>query len=103
MRKEHQYYVYIMSNYQRTTLYTGCTNNLIRRVIEHKYEIGSEFTKKYKTKYLMYYELYQYIHGAIEREKEIKGWTRAKKLELIKSVNLEMKDLSKEMFEEHGN
>ncbi len=99
MKKEHHYYVYIMSNYKRTTFYIGFTNKLIRRVIEHKYGMGSVFTRRYRLKYLVYYEQYKYVHDAIFREKELKGWLREKKIELIKSVNPELKDLSQELFD----
>jgi len=101
MQKEHIYYVYIVSNYNRTTFYIGFTNSIIRRIIEHKYEIGSGFTKKYKLKYLVYIEEYQYVDQAIAREKELKGWIRKKKIDLIKSVNPEMKDLSEELFRDY--
>ncbi len=102
MNEEYSFYVYIVLNYFRTTFYIGFTNDLIRRTIEHKYELGSKFTKKYKLKYLVYFEEYQYADEAISREKELKGWTRKKKIELIKSVNPQMKNLSKELFNESG-
>ncbi|MFA6551205.1 MAG: GIY-YIG nuclease family protein [Patescibacteria group bacterium] len=100
MYREHHYYIYIMSNFKRTVLYIGVSNNLVRRVIEHKYGLGSGFTSKYKLKYLIYYEEYQYIQEAIQREKELKGWLREKKINLIKSTNLEMKDLSDELLKD---
>jgi len=102
MKKEYHFYVYITSNYQRTTFYIGFTNNIIRRVIEHKYGFGSEFTKKYELKYLVYFEKYQYVNDAIAREKEIKKWRKEKKIKLIKSVNPKMKDLSKGLFKDYG-
>ncbi len=102
MKKEYHFYVYIMSNYERTTFYIGFTNHIVRRVIEHKFGLGSDFTKKYKLKYLIYFEEYQYVDQAIMREKELKGWIRKKKLNLIKEVNPEMKDLGKELFKDYG-
>lgn len=92
--------MYIMSNFKRTVLYIGVTNNLFRRVIEHKYELGSKFTRKYKLKHLIYYEEYQYIQEAIVREKQLKGWLREKKINLIKSKNFELKDLSEELLKD---
>jgi len=89
-----------MSNFKRTVLYIGVTNNLFRRVIEHKYELGSKFTRKYKLKHLIYYEEYQYIQEAIVREKQLKGWLREKKINLIKSKNFELKDLSEELLKD---
>ena len=79
-------------------MYIGCTNHIIRRIIEHQHEIGSEFTKKYKLKYLIYFEEYQYIQDAIEREKQLKRWSRLKKLKLIKKQNPGLEDLSKKLF-----
>jgi putative endonuclease len=87
-------YVYILSNKNRTTLYTGVTNNIERRVAEHKSGIGSKFTKKYNCHDLMYYEYHQSIRDAIHREKVLKKWKRAWKLDLIKSMNESMADLS---------
>ena len=69
MGREYHFYVYIMSNYNRRVIYTGVTNNIIRRVIEHRSGIGSSFTKKYNLKYLIYYESWGDIGGAIYREK----------------------------------
>lgn len=92
-----EYYVYIMTNKSRT-LYTGVTNNLMRRVDEHKKKLIKGFTSKYNIKYLVYYEMTTDIHTAIGREKQIKGWLRAKKIALINSMNPEWKDLSEEWF-----
>lgn len=100
MEKEYIFYVYIVTNFRRTAFYIGVTNNIIRRVIEHKYELGSNFTKKYKLKYLVYFEEYQYINDAIAREKELKGWTRKKKIDLIKNINPRLNDLGNELFRE---
>lgn len=78
------------------TLYTGVTNNLQRRVYEHKHKLIKGFTSKYNITKLVYYEEYNDINDAISREKQIKGWSRKKKIELIESVNPEWKDLSEE-------
>jgi putative endonuclease len=90
-------YVYIMSNHARTTFYIGVTNNLRRRVDEHKKGLGSKFTARYHLKYLVYYEEHTEIQWAIEREKQLKNWHRDWKLELIRSENPDMKDLSEEI------
>lgn len=78
------------------TLYTGVTNDLQRRVYEHKHKLIKGFTSKYNITKLVYYEKYNDINDAIRREKQIKGWSRKKKIELIESVNPEWKDLSEE-------
>ena len=82
-----------MTNKINTVLYTGVTNNLIKRVYEHKNEIGSEFTSKYKLIKLVYYEVFENIEDAIKREKQIKAGSRQKKIDLIKSKNILWKDL----------
>jgi len=87
-----------MSNFKRTVLNIGVCNDILRRLIEHKYELGSVFTRKYKLKHLIYYEEYKYIQEAIQREKELKGWLREKKIKLIKEDNPGMEDLSKELL-----
>lgn len=92
-----EYYVYIMTNKSRT-LYIGVTNNLMRRVDEHKKKLVSGFTSRYNIQFLVYYESTPSIHEALVREKQIKGWLRAKKIALIKSMNPEWKDLSEEWF-----
>jgi putative endonuclease len=92
------YYVYIMTNKSRT-LYTGVTNDLIRRVYEHKNKVNPGFTSKYNIQFLVYYETAPDINIAIMREKQIKGWLRAKKIALIDSFNPEWKDLSSEFFQ----
>jgi putative endonuclease len=87
------YYVYIMSNNSRT-LYTGVTNDLKRRVFEHKRKLLPGFTRQYNINRLVYYESCGDIRAAIQREKQIKGWVRAKKVALILSVNHARRDLS---------
>lgn len=87
------YYVYILSNFRRTTLYTGVTNNLVKRVYEHKNNLADGFTKKYGVHDLLYYESYEDPNSAIEREKQIKSWSRKKKDQLIMKFNPKLKDL----------
>ena len=87
-------FVYIMSNKNRTTFYIGITNNLERRVAEHKSGEGSAFTNKYKLVDLIYFEMILDIEQAIKREKQLKRWHRDWKINLIKSENPEMKDLA---------
>ena len=84
----YNYHVYILTNIKKTVLYVGVTNNLKRRLIEHKSNVNSNsFTSRYKVYYLVYYEKFTWIQLAIEREKEIKEWSREKKDELIKQFN----------------
>ena len=90
-----QYYVYIMTN-KSGTLYTGVTNNLERRVYEHKNKLIDGFTKKYNITQLVHFEVTGDVNAAIEREKQIKGWLRKKKVDLIESINPSWKDLSKD-------
>ncbi len=91
-------YVYIMSNFKSTTFYIGVTNNLQRRIIEHREGAIPGFTQKYKLKYLVYYEVAGSMYNAIAREKQLKRWHREWKINLIRSVNPEMKDLSAEVL-----
>ena len=78
------------------TLYTGVTNDLQRRVFEHKNKLGEGFSKRYNLTRLVYYELTTDVNSAIAREKQIKGWRRAKKIALIQSINPTWRDLSEE-------
>ena len=96
------YYVYILTNLNKSVLYTGVTNNLQRRIIEHWKERGSDvcFTSQYHVYYLLYYEHYQYIDQAIAREKEIKNWRREKKMKLIQNFNPALEFLNREVFGE---
>jgi putative endonuclease len=93
------YYVYIITNRYRGTLYTGVTNNLERRIQEYKLKLYSGFAKKYNLNRLVYYEYYNDVTLAIRREKEIKGWVRQKKIALIESMNPQWEDLSAEWFD----
>ncbi len=101
MRSPKTYFVHIRSNRSKT-LYTGVTNSLIRRVREHKIGTGSLFAAKYKLDRLVYFERFEDVHNAIEREKEVKGWLRSKKIALIVSVNPEWRDLSLGWYERHA-
>jgi putative endonuclease len=92
-----QYYIYIMANRSRT-LYTGVTNNLEQRVYEHKQRMGSGFTSKYSIDRLVCFEVFSDVRDAIAREKQIKGWLRAKKIALIESVNPNWEDLSADWY-----
>lgn len=92
-----EYYVYIMTNRSKT-LYTGMTNNIVQRVRQHKEHINDGFTTKYNIDRLVYYEQFGDVHAAIAREKEIKGWLRIKKIELIVSVNPQWKDLAEDWY-----
>jgi len=89
-----EYCVYIMTNKSNTTLYTGVTNDLHRRVYEHKNNSSSGFTTKYKLHKLVYYEVTMDVNAAILREKQIKGGSRQRKIELINSLNPDWMDLS---------
>ena len=86
-------YVYIISNKNRTVLYTGVTSNLAHRIWEHKSGEGSSFTKKYNCVDILFYEFFDSIEEAIQREKNIKKYRRSWKEELIKKENPGMKDL----------
>jgi predicted GIY-YIG superfamily endonuclease len=89
----HQPAIYIMTNKPNGTLYAGVTNNLLKRVYEHKYQNSECFTKKYYCKKLVYYEQFDDIINAIEREKQIKGGSRKKKVALIEKMNPRWLDL----------
>jgi len=91
------YYVYIMTNKYNTVLYTGVTNDLIRRVYEHKNKLVEGFTAKYNLAKLVYYDICKDVKEAINREKQIKGWKREKKEKLIKGFNPDWKDLYEEI------
>jgi putative endonuclease len=91
--------VYIMTGKTRV-LYTGVTNDLVRRVSEHKLKLFAGFTRKYNLTRLVYYETFADISNAIAREKQIKGWTRAKRVALIESINPEWADPSEGWYDE---
>ena len=94
----HTYYVYIITNKYRSTFYIGVSNNLPRRLQQHKenIELGIKtFASTYKIEFLIYYEKFTWIQEAIQREKELKSWRRSKKLELIKTFNPEFEFLNR--------
>lgn len=97
MKKEHSYYVYIMTNKSKT-LYTGMTNDLLRQVYEHKHKLVEGFTKKYNITKLVFFDQTSDVNEAIALEKKIKGWTRAKKIALIESQNPNWLDLSQDWY-----
>ena len=91
---DYNYYVYILSNAQKNVIYTGVTNNLVRRVYEHKNHLDkSSFTARYNVTRLVYYEHTNDANSAIEREKQIKGWNRKRKDKLIEGMNPNWEDL----------
>ena len=94
----HSYYVYILSNRSRT-LYTGVTNDLARRMYEHKRGLVPGFTRQYHVHQLVYFEETNDVNEAIVRERQIKGWTRARKIALIKTMNPFWNDLARELVE----
>ncbi len=96
----HQYWVYMMSNRWNTVLYTGVSNSLQRRVWQHKNGAIPGFTKKYNCTKLVYYEEYDRIDQAIAREKQIKGWLRARKDVLVATMNPEWKDIAEDWYSE---
>ena len=95
-------YVYILSNKNRTVLYIGVTNNLERRIAEHKSGVGVGFTHKYNAYELLYYEIHNEILQAIAREKQLKEWKRSWKIDLIKTMNSEMVNLAHDWEYELG-
>ncbi len=88
------YYVYILTNFTNTTIYIGVTNNLNRRIYEHKNKLAKGFSNKYNLKKLIYFEETNDVNSAIKREKQLKNWHRDWKINLIKSKNPEFMDLS---------
>lgn len=97
--KEHNYFVYILASRSRT-LYVGVTGNLERRIYQHRQQILPAFTARYAVTRLVYFEHTNDIRAALEREKEIKGWKRARKLELVESLNPAWEELAPTL--EHG-
>ena len=96
----HQYYLYLLTNKRNGTLYIGVTNNLERRLFEHKKKLIEGFTKRYNLNKLIYFETYQFVNDAIKRERNMKKWKRQWKIDLIERDNPNWKDLSKDWFEE---
>ncbi|PRY20842.1 putative endonuclease [Spirosoma oryzae] len=97
---QYAFYVYIVTNPEKTVLYTGMTNDLIRRLQEHYESRGQaeKFAGKYYCHRLVYWEYHQYVRNAIDREKEIKGWRREKKVALIQSINPEWRFLNDDIL-----
>ena len=93
------YYVYMLTNKNHNVLYTGVTNDLKRRLFEHKNKLIDGFTKKYNVHKLVYYEIATDVNSAIAREKQIKGWTRAKKNNLVESKNSQWCDLAESIMQ----
>ena len=94
----HQYYVYILASKKNGTLYIGVTNNLVRRIYEHKHDVEAGFTKQYGVHLLVYFEETIDVKSAIQREKQLKKWNRVWKIRLIEKSNPEWKDLYEEIL-----
>jgi putative endonuclease len=92
-----QFYVYIIANPRKTVLYTGVTNDLVRRVWQHRNGHGGEFTARYHCSELVFYEVFRDSYNAIAREKQIKAGPRRRKIELIEQLNPEWRDLYEEL------
>jgi len=88
-----QFFVYILAKARNSTFYTGFTENLPKRTLEHKHELAESFTKKYGIKTLVYYEVFDNYEGALFREKQLKKWRRASKMKLIENMNPKWNDL----------
>ena len=98
-RKEYNFYLYILASCQKGTLYIGITNNILNRNFQHKIKYDkNSFTAKYNVDKLVYYETYQYIQDAIQREKQMKAWKRQWKINLIEKENPEWRDLFIDML-----
>ena len=92
------YYVYIMASFRNGTLYIGVTNDLVKRVWQHKNDLAAGFTSKYKVHNLVYYQQVSDVESAIKREKQMKAWRRQWKLHVINECNPEWKDLYQEII-----
>ena len=91
--KIHQYYIYILTNKTHTVIYVGVTNDLVKRCFEHKNKLKPGFTEKYNVNELVYFEIFDFVESAINREKQLKGYSRIKKDVLINAFNPKWKDL----------
>ena len=97
MKRDYQFWVYILTSPNHGVLYVGMTENIMRRIQEHKNKVSpNSFTARYNVCELMYYESYQYVYDAIAREKQLKGGSRQQKIDLINSINPDWIDLSLE-------
>lgn len=94
-KKQKNYCMYLMTNFTNTVIYTGVSGNLFKRVWEHKHKLIEGFTKKYNVNKLVYYKCFDNPNDAIKKEKEVKGWLRKRKLNLIRQNNPKLEDLSK--------
>ena len=94
MKKDRQYYVYILTNKSNKVIYIGVTNDLERRMFEHKNKLVEGFTKRYNLMKLVFYEVTEDVESAISREKQLKNWHRDWKINLINQFNPEWEDLS---------
>ena len=94
-----QFYIYILASQKNGTLYIGVTNNLERRVFEHKKKINQGFTSKYNVDKLVYFESFGFIKDAIKREKQVKKWNRQWKINLIEDDNKDWKDLAEDWYD----
>jgi putative endonuclease len=94
MRRKIVYYIYILTNKYNTAFYIGVTNNIAKRLFEHKFGLTEGFTKKYRIKKLVYFEEYDNINEAITREKQLKNWHRDWKINLVKKINPKFEDMS---------
>lgn len=97
--RDHNYFVYIVTNKNKTVLYIGVTNDLERRTYEHEKGLLPGFSQKYNCNYVVYYEYFQSIEDAIEREKQIKKWRREKKKNLIRTFNPEWLFLNEKIYD----
>ena len=95
---DRKYFIYILTNWNNKVMYIGVTNNLSRRIYEHKNKLLDGFTKRYNLNKLVYFEQFSDIGLAINREKELKKWRREKKNKLVESINLQWKDLSEDIY-----
>ncbi len=102
MRREYQFYVYVMQSASRRALYTGMTNNLRKRVWQHKNHSFEGFTDDYNAIHLVYWESFDSVHNAIAREKQLKGWRREKKRRLVEKMNPGWRDLAADWYETQG-
>jgi putative endonuclease len=101
---EHQYFMYMLTNTVRRPIYTGVSNSIMRRQAEHKEKADPDsYTAKYNLNRLVYFEQFQYINNAIDREKQVKPWSRKKKIALIESMNPKWDDLSRDWGKPIGN
>ena len=100
MEPDYNFWVYIITNRTHTVLYIGMTNDLARRIGEHREGIGAGFPTAFRCKKLIYYEHYRYVQDAIAREKQLKNWSRVKKVALIQTLNPNWNDLDPDVLQD---